>query len=98
MPFTKETAKALGRQGGLAPKPKSIAWDNIVGWLAGEGGHRYNELLAKQSNAIELSDPEREFMDRYYTLLEFHQPKLARNESKVEVEGTGFLLGIMNEK
>jgi len=84
--FTKETAKELGRKGGKTPKAKTQAWNNIVGWLVGDGGQRFKELIGKLSAGEDISKAEKEFLVHYKDLLEFHQPKLSRSDSKVEGE------------
>lgn len=61
-------------------KAKTQAWNNIVGWLVGDGGHQYKDLLAKLSIGEELTKSHLEFMNRFEALLEYHQPKLARTE------------------
>jgi len=96
MTFTKETAKELGRKGGKTPKAKTQAWNNIVGWLATDGGMTFKALLDKQSRGEDLSKPEKEFMEHYKDLLEYHRPKLSRTtvagdkdnpiQAKVEIE------------
>lgn len=62
------------------PKARTQQWDNIVGWLVGEGGCAYKELIAKLAAGEETKKPQKEFMDRFEGLLEYHQPKLARQE------------------
>ncbi len=62
------------------PKARTQQWDNIVGWLLGEGGIAYSALIAQLSRGEELLKPQHEFMDRYEGLIEYHQPKLARAE------------------
>lgn len=78
MPFQK--GNKLGAMTAGRPKAKTVAWENILGWLVGDGGHQYKKLLAKQASGELLNSSEREFMDRFQDLLEFHQPKLARTE------------------
>ena len=78
MPFQKGNKLATVNKGQI--KPKTQAWDNIVGWLVGEGGDAYRESLAKLSTDKEISKPRKEFLEHYETLLEFHQPKLARQQ------------------
>lgn len=78
MPFQKGNKLACNQRGGT--KPKTEAWNNIVGWLIGKGGERYLELMVALSNGKKITKEEKEFMDRYETLLEFHAPKLARAE------------------
>lgn len=82
MPFTKETGKYYGDIGNKTKRAKNEQFEKLLLWLMGDGGRQYQELLAKQSNAIKLSEPEREFMDRYETLIEYHAPKLARTVDK----------------
>lgn len=84
MALTTEQAKEYGKKGGKS-NAKTAAWNNIVGWLVGDGGHQYKELLAKQSVGEELTKAHEKFMDRFESLLEYHQPKLARSEQTVEI-------------
>lgn len=88
MPFTKESAKILGKKGGEAPKAKTEAWNNILGWLVGDGGDTYRKCLANQAQGVDLTDAEKEFMDRFEGLLEYHQPKLARNIGTQQIDHT----------
>jgi len=86
MPFTKETASQAGKQNKGVPKAKTQAWENIVGWLIGEGGHKYLELLEIESSGEKLIGSQQDFMDRFEKLLEYHQPKLGRMEMSAKVE------------
>jgi len=84
--INKQNAKELGRKGGQAPRAKTTAWNNIVGWLVGDGGHKFKELIAKLSNGEKITKEQKEFLEHFKDLLEFHQPKLSRSEAKVEGE------------
>ncbi len=81
MPFQKGNQLA---KKGHGEHSKRSQWNNIVGWLVGNGGEKYKKLLINQSEGVEINKEQKEFMDRYYSLLEFHQPKLARSESKIK--------------
>lgn len=80
MPFEKGNKLASVQKG--KPKPKVQAWNNIVGWLVGDGGQAYKASLQDLSNDKEISKPRKEFLQHYENLLEFHQPKLARQVDK----------------
>jgi len=80
MPFTKETAKKLGSKGGKAAKYNRTQWENVVGWLIGDGGIAFKDKIIELSKGRDLSKPEKEFLQHYKDLLEYHQPKLARTE------------------
>jgi hypothetical protein len=62
--------------------PKNQAWENVAGWLVGEGGQKYKESLQSLASDKEISKPRKEFLEHYENLLEFHQPKLARQVDK----------------
>ena len=72
MPFQK------GNKLGQAPKAKAEAWNNIVGWLAGQGGSQFQKLVADLSSGKEIKPPQVQFLDYYLQLLEYHQPKRSR--------------------
>lgn len=78
MPFQK--GNQLGKANADPAHNKRGQWNNIVGWLVGDGGNAYKELIAKQAAGEEIKKPQQEFMDRFEGLLEYHQPKLARQE------------------
>lgn len=80
MPFDKESAKKYGAMGGKAPKAKTHQWENLVGWLTGDGGVAFKNKIASLSVGAELTKPEKEFLEHYKDLLEYHQPKLSRAE------------------
>ena len=86
--ISKETAKELGRKGGLAKSAKQTQWENILGYLVGEGGQAFKDKLQRLSCDTDLGKAEKEFMQHYKDLLEYHQPKLARNDNvnKHEIE------------
>jgi len=86
MPFTSETARQAQAKGVQSGRAKTHAWENIVGWLIGEGGHKYLELLEIESSGEKLIGSQQDFMDRFEKLLEYHQPKLGRMEMSAKVE------------
>ena len=78
MPFAKGNTlakKNIGRT-----NTKTQAWNNIVGWRVGDGGGQFKELVAAQATGKEVKPSQREFIKTYMSLLEYHQPKLARTE------------------
>ena len=77
----------LGKELAGKPKAKTQQWDNIVGWLVGDGGAKYQESLDCLSRDKEISKPRKEFLEHYETLLDFHQPRLARQTSEVDIKG-----------
>jgi len=79
MALTSEQAREMGRKGGRSDH-KRKAWENIVGWLVGDGGLAFKKKIEELSKGKEISKPEQEFLNHYKDLLEFHQPKLARQE------------------
>lgn len=78
MPFQKGNQEARVNKG--QPKVRVRQWDNIVGWLVGDGGYAFKEAINKLSNGEAISKPQKEFIQHYKDLLEFHQPKLARQD------------------
>jgi len=78
MPFQK--GNKLGTKNKGVPKTKEQQWQNIVGWLVGDGGQAFLNKLKRLSIGKELKPPEREFLEHFKDLLEYHQPKLARTE------------------
>ena len=80
MPFEPGNKLATSQKGNA--KPKTEAWNNIVGWLVGDGGQAYKASLEDLSKDKEISKPRKEFLEHYENLLEFHQPKLARSVDK----------------
>jgi len=78
MPFQKgnqEGKKNLGTK-----YSKTHQWENLVGWLTGDGGVAFREKIANLAVGAELTKPEKEFLEHYKDLLEYHQPKLSRAE------------------
>ena len=67
--------------------------DMLFGDLGEGGAEAYGDKLEKLSNSKSLSDEEKEFMDRYEKLLEFHRHKLARSE--VDVTSKGEQMGVV---
>ena len=62
------------------PKAKTQAWNNIVGYLVGDGGMAFKQKIESLSVGAEITKEEKEFLQHYKDLLEYHQPKLARTE------------------
>jgi hypothetical protein len=58
---------------------------------------QYNSLLCDQMEGREVNKEQKEGMDRFEKMYVFAKPKLANVESKVKVDGVGFLLGINNK-
>jgi hypothetical protein len=85
MPFEKGNKLATVNKG--KSKPKTQAWENIVGWLVGDGGQAFKNKIEALSVGAELTKEEKEFIGHYKDLLEFHQPKLARNDDSLNVKG-----------
>lgn len=79
MPFTKETAKSAGKKGGQAGKFDGVG--EYLSYLASGAARHYYTKLEQQAVGVELSEPEREFMNRFERNTEFIAPKLARNEN-----------------
>jgi hypothetical protein len=75
MPFQKGN-----KYGALGKGVKRTQWEALLLWLHGEGGRGYLEMLQDLKNGKELSKPQKEYMEHYEKLLEFHKPKLARTE------------------
>lgn len=83
MPFQK--GNKLGTKLKGKPKPRVQQWDNIVGWLIGDGGLQFKQGLRELSEGKDIPKPKKEFLQHYKDLLEFHQPKLARNDTTIKV-------------
>jgi len=94
MPFPK--GNSLWRKGIEAKKEKKEMMDEFFGIIASGGISKYAGKLEGLSDGEELSKPEESFMNRMEFWAEFVKPKLGRTETKVEIEGIGFLLGIKN--
>lgn len=54
-------------------------------YLSSGAARAYYAKLESQAAGAKLSEPEREFMDRFERNTEFVAPKLARTETKIEV-------------
>ena len=78
MPFQK--GNKLGSMNKGKKSVKTQQWENIVGWLAGKGGEAFLEKLHTLSVGAEMTREEKEFIGHYKDLLEYHQPKLSRQE------------------
>ena len=78
MPFEKGNKVASTKKG--MKYAKTQAWENIVGWLIGDGGEAFKKKIESLSNGAEITKEEKEFLQHYKDLLEYHQPKLARTE------------------
>jgi len=85
MPFQKGTT--AWKQSLEARKDNKTKLEGLLIWLASSGAEGYFEKLEQLKSKKELSEPEREFMDRVEFWAEFITPKLARTESKHEVDG-----------
>jgi hypothetical protein len=87
MPFTKETAKIIGRSGGLQRAENER---RKTEWLFGQGRTDFQEFAKKQAilqSGGELSKSELLWMQNVKDLLEFHLPKRARvNETGETVQ------------
>lgn len=71
----------LGEKSRGVPKAKTEQWNNIVGWLVGDGGTSFKDKIKALSEGKEMTKEEKEFIQHYKDLLEFHQPKLSRVEN-----------------
>jgi len=71
----------LGEKSRGVPKAKTEQWNNIVGWLVGDGGSSFKDKIKALSEGKEMTKEEKEFIQHYKDLLEFHQPKLSRVEN-----------------
>ena len=80
MPFDSESARKYGKLGNEAKRTRRTQWENIVGWLAGRGGEAFLQKLENLSVGAEMTREEKEFIGHYKDLLEYHQPKLSRQE------------------
>lgn len=72
----------------LGEKKRGMKYTGVqdfLEYLASGAAREYYAKLEEQAKGKELSDPEREFMDRFERNTEFIAPKLARVENKVEV-------------
>lgn len=89
MPLKKNdpATRAIAAKGVKARRAKAQAWDNIVGWLVGDGGHKFKDLIADLANGKEIKKEQKEFLDHFKDLLEYHQPKLSRTEQNTTHEG-----------
>ena len=72
--------------------------ESLFEFVTGNGTKTYKELLAKLSQGIDISRPEKEFMDRYETQQEYITGKKQRTEltstEPLRVERVSFRLGI----
>lgn len=84
MPFNSETAREAGRKGGLQriqnENEKKRKLDQHLLWLAEGGAEKMHEKMVALSNGAEITKPEKEFIQHYKDLMEYHQPKLSRAE------------------
>lgn len=97
MTFKKGNKLASVQKG--KPKAKTQAWHNIVGWLIGDGGYRFKEIMVDLSTGKKVTSEEKEFLKHYFGLLEYHQPKLSRKEVQHsgEIDGPVPIIQILNE-
>lgn len=74
--FQKGNKLAKANAGRMGPRKKMFAEvsDQLISLSP-----TYNEKLVAMSDGQKLSDPEREFMDRFEKMFEFARPKLARS-------------------
>lgn len=79
MPFNKETAKAAGKKGGKAGKLEGVG--EYLTYLASGAARHYYKKLEEQFQGKELTEPEREAMNRFERNTEFITPKMARVEN-----------------
>lgn len=77
--MTFQKGNTLGRLGAIQREENRRKTLDILYWLGGEGARTYNKLLQEQSKGVRLSNEQKEFMDRYERLLEYHTPKLQRS-------------------
>lgn len=85
MPFQK--GNQLGKANANQDANKRGQWNNIVGWLVGNGGTKFQEAMTSLANGIDIPKPQKEFIEYYIDLLEFHQPKLGRQSVDLDVDG-----------
>ena len=57
---------------------KTQEWETIVDWLRKDGGTKFKELILDLANDKDIGRNQREFLEHYKDLLEYHQPRLAR--------------------
>jgi len=79
MPFTKETAAKLGKQGGKASGQKKRDWNSIGEYLLTNGSEKF---------LYEIDQLEgKEYAQAFKEILEYFKPKLARTESDITSGG-----------
>lgn len=78
MPFQQGNKLACVQKG--KPKAKTQQWINLVNWLVGDGGKKFKDLIKDLSDGKAIKTEQKEFLQHFKDLLEYHQPKLARQE------------------
>jgi len=76
-----------GNKLGGRKKDEQTGVQEYLQYLATGAARGYYEKLEQQSKGVELTKPEKEFMDRFEKNTEFIAPKLSRTESKTEHSG-----------
>ena len=84
MTFTKKTAKEAGKKGGKAGKLDGVG--EYLSYLATGAARHYYTKLEQQFQGAELTEPEREAMNRFERNTEFIAPKLARTETSLGIQ------------
>ena len=82
MPFKEGNQLATKNKG----KSKTSHVQEYLAYLGSGAARHYYEKLEEQANGKELTEPEREFMNRFERNTEFITPKLARTEVKEEID------------
>jgi len=81
MTITKETAKELGRKGGkTAAANRRAGIDALLQFEMQGGAQHMLAIREKQLRGEKLTDAEEGFKKDYKDLMEYHTPKLARQE------------------
>ena len=83
MPWQKGDSETA-RMGGVGRVQKREQWENLINYLAGDAGESVKKKLLILENGEKISKPEHEFLAYWLNLLEYHAPKLARVENKIE--------------
>lgn len=75
---------------------KTQEWETIVDWLRKDGGVKFKELILDLANDKDIGKNQREFLEHYKDLLEYHQPRLARLKIIDENRGGTLPIPILN--
>lgn len=78
--MTFQKGNQLWKKGLQSKKEQKSRMAQFIALVASGGITEYTDKLEKQSQGVELTKPEVEFMDRIERLIEYVQPKLARTE------------------